>query len=79
MSAVGYMFALWWGVCYILTVMKLSRLVVAAFATLAVQAFSAQNDAAANLPQPVELTEEEPLNTYAHQEALVNRAIIQMN
>ena len=78
MSAVGYMFALWWGVCYILTVMKLSRLVVAAFATLAVQAFSAQNDAAANLPQPVELTEEEPLNTYAHQEALVNRAIIQL-
>lgn len=78
MSAVGYVFALWWGVCYILTVMKLSRLVVAAFATLAVQAFSAQNDAAANLPQPVEMTEEEPLNTYAHQEALVNRAIIQL-
>ncbi len=78
MSAVGYVVALWWGVCYILTVMKLSRLVVAAFATLAVQAFSAQNDAAANLPQPVELTEEEPLNTYAHQEALVNRAIIQL-
>lgn len=78
MSAVGYVFALWWGVCYILTVMKLSRLVVAAFATLAVQAFSAQNDAAANLPQPVEMTEEEQLNTYAHQEALVNRAIIQL-
>lgn len=58
--------------------MKLSRLVVAAFATLAVQAFSAQNDAAADLPQPVEMTEEEPLNTYAHQEALVNRAIIQL-
>lgn len=78
MSAVGYVFALWWGVCYILTVMKLSRLVVAAFATFAVQAFSAQNDAAANLPQPVEMTEEEPLNTYAHQEALVNRGIIQL-
>ena len=78
MSAVGYMFALWWGVCYIMTVMKLSRLVVAAFATLAVPSFSAQNDAAANLPQPVEMTEEEPLNTYAHQEALVNRAIIQL-
>lgn len=78
MSAEVYVFALWWRVCYILTVMKLSRFVVAAFATLAVPAFSAQNDTGADLPQPVAETVEEPLSTFAHQDALVNRAIIQL-
>lgn len=58
--------------------MKLSRLVVAALAALAVPVFSAQIDAAVELPQPVVEPEEEPLNTYAHQDALVNRAIIQL-
>lgn len=77
-SVGGYVFAPWVDVCYILTVMKLSRLVVTAFTALTVPAFSVQNDAAANLPQPVEVTEEEPLGTHAHQEALVNRAIIQL-
>ena len=78
MSAEGYVFAPWVVLCYILTVMKLSRLVVAVFAALAVPVISAQNDAATELPQPVAEPEEAPLNTYAHQEALVNRGIIQL-